>query len=393
MQAARITAMAAWTAYGAGLDVLAEGIRAGHCPVRRATGIGYPEDPPPLVSACPARPLPPGEAATATLLRDTVDQLVANWPGDVSALHDEDTALIVGCGGFLYASSAELFWRAQYPDAATAPFYVRGPSWGSDVIAAHLGLRGTVLTLSTGCSSSANAVLVAAEMVQRGRAQRAIVVGAEGLSAETLSGFASLMLLPPDGCRPFDRDRAGLQIGEGIAALMLERDVDVTRDECGITVLGGANLCDPHHLTGANPDGRVMREVMQQALASAGVSAADIVAIKAHGTGSVDNDQAEARALGDVFYGFGKSGDSMPPVVGLKRYLGHTLGACGAIEVNALSICFKRNFLPATAGFEMADPELQVIPTQAPLAARPGAYLLNFFGLGGNYTSLILEMR
>lgn len=378
---ARITAIGALTAHGAGLGPLVSGIRAGDCPVRTATGIGYPEAPPPQASAFPVRAWPAGEAAAAVQLLETVDQLLADWGGDRAVLCGADTALIVGTGGFLYASGAELYWRSQHADVATTPFLVRGPAWGSEQIADHLQLSGPVLTLSTGCSASANALLAAMEMLQRSRVRRVLVVGAEGLSAVTLSGFASLMLLDPDGCRPFDRDRAGLQIGEGIAALMLEADGEnVSR----ATLRGGANLCDTHHLTSASPDGRVMNEVMCQALASAGVSADEVVAVKAHGTGSIDSDRAEAHALRALF------GASLPPVVALKRYVGHTLGACGAIETAALIGCLENAFVPATAGFHNADPEFNVEPTRTPLPARPGAYLLNFFGFGGNYTSLVL---
>lgn len=379
---ARITAFGVLTSHGVGLKSLVEGIRAGRCPVRPADGIGYPLQPPPMASAFPERVLPPGEAAAATQLIETVDQLIANWDGDRDALRDADTALIVGTGGFLYASGAELYWRSQQQTPVAAPFFVRGPAWGSELIAAHLQLRGTVLTLTTGCSSSANAILAATEMLQRGRARRVLVVGVEGLSPVTLSGFDSLLLLDPEGCRPFDKDRVGLQIGEGIAALMLESDL---RTKASATIRGGANLCDTHHLTSAGPDGGVMRDVMRQALDCARVRSAEIVAIKAHGTGSIDSDRAEANALRAVF------GTSLPPVIGLKRYVGHTLGACGAVETAALIACLQDNFLPATAGFKTIDPEINIAPAGSPLPARSGVYLLNFFGFGGNYTSLVME--
>lgn len=381
-QAVRITAMGAMTAYGSGLAPLVAGIRVGQCPMRVATGIGYPTQPPPMASAFPARAWPPGEQAARAQLLETVEEAIANWGGDPRELRSEDAALIVGSGGFLYASGAELYWRTQQSGKRDTPFRVRGPAWGSELIVDHLNLRGPVLTLSTGCSSSANALLAATEMLQRGRSRRALVVGAEGLSAMTLSGFESLMLLAPDGCRPFDKDRAGLQIGEGIAALMLEVGEPGAP---GATILAGANLCDTHHLTSASPDGRVMRDVMHSALANAGVGPSDIAAIKVHGTGSVDSDRAEAAALLAVF------GESPPPATGLKRYVGHTLGACGAVETVAWLACLQAGFVPPTAGFETMDPELNLVPARTTLAAGTGTYLLNFFGFGGNYTSLVMR--
>jgi 3-oxoacyl-(acyl-carrier-protein) synthase len=379
----QVASLGVFSTYGRGVEALVEGIRAGVRPTCRATGIGYPNEPEPSASKFPFAPRPPGEKASAEALLDTVTQALDPWRNESRNLSDPGWALVVGTGGFLYASGAELYWRATGGKSNEA-FQVRGPAWGASLLTSRFDLRGPVLTLTTGCSSSANALLVASEMLARGEAKRAIVVGAEGLSAVTLSGFEALMLLDAQGCRPFDRDREGLQLGEAVAVLILEATAAAGSDPL---ILGGANLCDTHHLTSASPDGSVMQEVMAQALAQAQVTAADIVAVKAHGTGSIDSDRAEANALRGLF------GPSLPPVVGLKGYLGHTLGACGALETLALIACAGAGFIPATAGFSNADPELGVEPLRAPISARPGPYLLNFFGFGGNYTSLVAELR
>jgi len=376
-----VTAIGTLCAFGAGLDALVAGLASGACPVRPATGIGYPERPEPEMNGFPTGTPPPGDQACADRLLEVVDRMLGEWTGTVDLLRGPDTALVVGTGGFLPASALELMWRRQHPDPHDTPFRIRGPHWGASLIVDHLRLTGPVLTLTTGCSSSANALLVASRMLQRGQVRRAIVIGAEEVSAVTLSGFASLMLLDPLGCRPFDRDRAGLRLGEAMAALMLERDAAGP-----VRIAGGANRCDTHHLTSAGPDGSVMRAVMLEALAAADVAPADVVAVKAHGTGSIDSDRAEAHALRTVF------GKALPPVCALKGQLGHTLGACGAIEVAALAGCHRAGFLPRSVGFRDADPELGLEPTRTPQAAREGPHLLDFFGFGGNYTSLVLDL-
>lgn len=242
-----------------------------------------------------------------------------------------------------------------------------------------LGAHGPVLSFSTACSSSANALLHARDLILRGEVARALVLGVEALSMITLSGFRSLMMLDEAGCRPFDVARSGLQLGEGVAALLLERA------GTGARLLGGANLCDTHHMTSASPDGEAMARTMRGALDDAGVAPGDIVAIKAHATASRDNDAAEAAAMRRVF------GAALPPITALKRYLGHTMSACGAIETAALLTTLDAGFIPAAAGFAEVDPELGCVPMTQSRLATPGNYLLNYFGFGGNYASIVIS--
>jgi 3-oxoacyl-[acyl-carrier-protein] synthase I len=361
----RVASIGVLSAYGAGVAALVAGIREGRCPVAPASGIGYPLDPPPFVSRFPQSSFASGDAGAAQDLLQAVGDAFAAWDGDEGALCTEDSALVVGTGGFLYASGAELYGRSVGRLPNEVPFRVCGPHWGTALIAERFKLRGPTFTVSSGCSSSANALLIAVEMLQRQKVRRAVVVGAEGLSAVTVSGFASLMVLDAQGCRPFDRDRAGVQIGESIAVLVLSADAPAGQGQSRAHLRGGANLCDTHHLTAASPDGGVMCNVMLEALANARIAPGDVVAVKAHGTGSIDSDRAEAAAVRQVF------GDTLPPVLGLKRYVGHTLGACGSLETAALIACLEAGFMPATAGFSNLDPELAIEPIRAPQAARP----------------------
>lgn len=369
------------SAFGRGTCNAAAGMRAGQSPRATASEIGFPGDTPPLTGRIPVL-FPPGDKGAEQALLETVGAILTPDQDDPSWWQRDQTGLIVGTGGFLYASGAELYGRAIGTVPADTPFRVRGPNWGSERIVHAFAMRGPSLTLSTGCSSSANALLHASELLARGELQRALVVGAEGLSAVTLSGFDGLMLLDPLGCRPFDRDRAGLQIGEGIATLLLAVD-----EAAPVQLLGGANLCDTHHLTSAAPEGTAMLAVMREALGVSRIAPGDIVAVKAHATGSRDSDAAEAAALRALF------GVAMPPITALKRYLGHTLGACGALETAAFGACLTEGFIPHAAGFASSDPELQIEPMRTALPARCGAYLLNYFGFGGNYTSLVIALQ
>ena len=291
-------------------------------------------------------------------------------------------ALVLGTSGFLFAAETEYRRHLATTGAISTP-PLRAAGWFAARVAQRLGLGGPVITLSTACSSSANALLVAGDMIARGDITHALVLGIEGLSSISLTGFQSLMLLDPDGCRPFDAERAGLQLGEGVGALVLAAETD-TRAR-GDFLRGGANLCDIHHVTSASPDGSAMRAVMEQALRTSTITARDIRAIKAHGTGSEDNDIAEAAAMRALF------GATPPPFTGLKRYFGHTLGACGAIETAAFLGCVRAGFVPHTAGFSHADAALKVQPLVTSIPAGAGNYLFNFFGFGGNYATLVIS--
>jgi len=192
------------------------------------------------------------------------------------------------------------------------------------------------------------------------------------------------MLLSPAGTRPFDAERGGIQLGSACGALILEAADSPSASSHGF-LLGAANLCDTHNVISTGLDGKIASNVMCAAIKDAGITRADIKVIKAHGTGSVDNDATEAAAMRSVF------GAALPPFTGFKGYIGHTLGACGVTETAALLATLADGFIPATLGFVSADPALDAAPLVEPMQAVPGCYMLNFFGFGGNNTSIILR--
>jgi len=378
MPAIHIRGLGLVSSYGRGVACAVDGLRAGRTGITPLSLFSLPFQHQIQVNQFDHALFPPGSAgATATMVA-AAHEALAEAHLNTEALRD--AALVIGTSSFLFAGEAD-YRRTLAETGEAVMSLLPSPGHAARHVAGMLGIEGPVLTLSTACSSSANALLVAAALLRRGEARRALVIGVEGLSAIALSGFHSLLLLDPDGCRPFDAGRRGMQIGEAVGAVLLEAD-DSARG--GDRLLGGANLCDTHHMTSAAPDGSAMRRVMEMALADAGLQAADVAVIKAHGTGSLDNDTAEAAAMRTLF------GENLPPFTGIKRYLGHTLGACGAVELAVFLGCLRAGFVPPTAGCTHPDPALRITPLAESRPAPKGAAMLNFFGFGGNYASLLI---
>ncbi len=379
----RVRGLGLVTSYGAGVDAAVACLRQGKTGITPLSLFPLAFADKIKVNQFDHKLFPTDERGTEDLLVLAAREALAQSGMDAGPASNalRDCALVLGTSGFLFAAETEYRRHLTATGIISMP-PLRAAGWFAGRVAQRLGLAGPAITLSTACSSSANALLVAGDMIARGEITRALVMGVEGLSSITLTGFQSLMLLDPDGCQPFDAERAGLQLGEGVGALMLEAEIDAHAR--GDFLRGGANLCDIHHVTSASPDGSAMRAVMEQALATSSIATRDIRAIKAHGTGSEDNDIAEAAAMRALF------GATPPPFTGLKRYLGHTLGACGAIETAAFLGCVRAGFLPHTAGFSRADAALQVQPLMVSTPAGAGNYLFNFFGFGGNYAALVI---
>lgn len=287
---------------------------------------------------------------------------------------------------FIASSTADLIGREQSFAATVA----RGepalawvkPSTGllASRIAETFGVKGGQYTINTACSSGVHALMYAAAAIRRGDCARALVIGLECPGRVTLAGFNSLYLFTRSHCRPFDCDRDGLILGEAAAAVVLDTSPEGP-DFTGMRLLGAATACDASSIIQTNPD--AVRALVSTALYDTG--AEQVNAIKAHGTGTPDNDRAEAAGIAacmDV---------NQVPITSLKAALGHTLGACGILETLAMAACWREGFLPATVGFRKRDPALSLVPATQPEALQPGRMLLNYFGFGGNNGVLALE--
>ena len=259
----------------------------------------------------------------------------------------------------------------------------------TEQIADYFGHRFTLVsTIVTACSSSANALMQGAELLRSGRADIVVAGGCECLSRYHVNGFNTLKILDPNVCRPFDRDRAGINLGEGAGYVVLET-ADHARAR-GIPPLGRlsgcANACDAYHPTASSPDGLGPYLVMQQAIQDAGLTPDDIDYINAHGTGTPNNDLTEGLAVMRLF------GDRVPPIASIKAYTGHTTSAAGSIEAIVSLLAIEHQFLPINLRVRTPIPEHNFRPLTNPRPTHPIRHVLsNSFGFGGNDTTLILS--
>jgi 3-oxoacyl-[acyl-carrier-protein] synthase-1 len=255
-------------------------------------------------------------------------------------------------------------------------------------IARYLGIRDFVSTLSTACSSSANSILFAAQLIRAGLLDRVIAGGTDAVTRFTLNGFNTLMILDRNGCRPFDENRAGLTLGEGAAYLVLESEEAAKKPGktilCELTGFGNAN--DAYHQTASSPEGTGATLAMQAALAMSGVDPSGIGYINVHGTGTQNNDLSEGIALEKIF------GDRVPPFSSTKSYTGHTLGAAGAVEAVFSVLAIREKAIFPNLNFSTPMKELKIRPvTKLIRDAKVDHVLSNSFGFGGNNTALVFS--
>lgn len=242
------------------------------------------------------------------------------------------------------------------------------------------GWRGPTTVVSTACSSSAKVFSSARRLLRSGRCDAVLVGGVDSLALTTVRGFHSLSASSAGLCRPFSAERDGMNVGEGAAFVLLERDAPAGAQlRAHLAGIGESN--DAFHMSAPDPEGRGAIAAMKAALADAGLSASAIDYINAHGTGTVRNDVAEARAIAHVL---GKE----VPVVSTKSYTGHMLGAGGATEAVFSLIALEQQWIPANLGLDPVDPEIQLdLPTQ-PREASVRHVLSNSFAFGGSNVTL-----
>lgn len=258
----------------------------------------------------------------------------------------------------------------------------------TEKIASHLGFNGFMTTISTACSSSLNSVMFGARLIRNGMLDRVLVGGADALSRFTINGFNTLMILDRDGCKPFDEHRNGLTLGEGAAFLMLESASLAEKNQKKILaeLSGWANANDAFHQTASSPEGEGAFMAMSKALKLSGLDIHDIDYINAHGTGTINNDLSEGKAIESLF------GRKVPYVSSTKSFTGHTLGAAGAVEAvfSVLSLLHKTVF----PNMNFTDPmkELSFTPVTELLEDQKVKHVLtNSFGFGGNNSTIILS--
>ncbi len=261
---------------------------------------------------------------------------------------------------------------------------------GAASISMRYGFQGPCETTVTACAAGTHAIGNAADLIRWGRADAVIAGGSEAANTPVgQAGFRNMTALSNSGIsRPFDADRDGFVQAEAAGILVLE-ELELARER-GATILaeilGSANTADAYHITAPAPGGSGAIRCMEVALDDAGLTAADIVHINAHGTSTPLNDAAEAEAVAKVF------GTPGPPVTSTKGITGHALGAAGAIEAVAVVLSMQHRLIPPTDGHVTMDPELPPINLVVgePLAWEPGPTLSNSFGFGGHNGTLVI---
>ena len=301
---------------------------------------------------------------------------------DLGAADLAETALLIGTSSFDIVISEADYREALTHNPNIEP--LKGNTGMGAVGAAlrkRFGIGGPDMAFNTACTASANALLYGDAMVRAGLTRHAIIVGVEACNLITALGFGSLGLLARDGMRPFDANRRGLIIGEACAALVIGPK---RRHEHAFHLSGGANICDTHGISTANPDGESVADVMIQALKKANIETSAIRSVKTHGTATLMNDEAEASGLKRVF-------NTLPALCALKPFIGHSFGACGLSELLLHCGMVERGYIPATPGICAEESDLGVRLAQTPSPTEPGAHLLNYFGFGGNSTCLVVS--
>ena len=277
----------------------------------------------------------------------------------------------------------ELAYRHRGPDGALPADFKYGPTQNTfsvaDFVARALQLEGPAWVVSTACSSSAKVFGNAARLIAAGLIDAAVVGGVDSMCLTTLYGFNSLELLSPEICRPWDRARNGLSIGEAAAFALLERDA-ATPPQGWLLGVGESN--DGYHMSTPHPEGLGAIAAMRAALADAQLPPAAIDYINLHGTATPSNDAAEDAAVCQVF-GTGT------PCSSTKGATGHTLGAAGGVEAAIALLALRHGLMPAGLNLQEPDPALRMNYLRDNRAAPIGRVLSNSFGFGGSNASLI----
>lgn len=258
----------------------------------------------------------------------------------------------------------------------------------TELVAQHTGPYSLCTTLSTACSSAANAIAMGAQLIATGRADAVVAGGSECLSRFHLNGFHSLMILDQQRCRPFDEHRAGLNLGEGAAYIVLEAEPSALQRgaEPLCELSGYANTCDAFHQTATSANGEGPYLAMQAALQMAGLQPSDIDYINAHGTGTPNNDISEGIAVERVF------GHRVPHISSTKPFTGHTTSAAGSVEAVVSILAMQHSFVPASLNIEQPIEALHFKPTMQTLHNVELHHVLsNSFGFGGNDTACIFS--
>lgn len=379
--------------YGAGVKSFWTGLAAGTCAIKPITLIDTEGFRSRIAAEVPAEAM---AALGVSRRRSRADRLAlaaareALTDAGLEGPARRRSALLIGAVGGGMLEGEDWYWGETRGRPSGSMRALRSilPFSHAETLSWRLGLTGPKETVVMACASGAASIALGADLVRAGVTPTALVGGVDALTHICFMGFNALKLLDPAPCRPFDRDRRGMSIGEAAAFLVIE-DADHCRARGGrvhARLAGYGMTTDAHHVTAPHPEGEGMIHAMEQALADAGLAPSAVGYVNAHGTGTPQNDRAEALALRRVF------GEGGVLVSSTKSLVGHTMAAAGSVEAAATILALQHGLLPPTANLEHVDPE---VPFDClPGTARPaevGAALSNSFGFGGQNVSLVFE--
>ena len=368
-----VTDAAAVTALGDNLESLWQGLMAGQTAIRPITRFPVDQDHHKAKIAAHINDLK--SSGDRSMLQDLLDRLFLEM-GPVPADAELMTATIKSG-----ADNLESFCRgkpASFQDVLLSSM--------ADIVSARFGLAGNGICVSASCASSAIAVAHGAALIGSGRAEAVLVCCGDLITEYHFSGFSALKALSPFACRPFDRDRQGLSLGEGAAALLLmsaARARRENRDQLG-TILGWGISNDATHITAPAKSGRGLVQAVNKALESAQKNPEEIAAINAHGTGTVYNDLMELNAFRQVF------GERKVPMYSIKGAVGHTLGAAGGLEIILGLKTLSARMVPPTVGFSNPEKGAEGQVSSGPQAISGDYLLTTNSGFGGVNAALVL---
>ena len=304
---------------------------------------------------------------------------------------EEDLSkLTVGvCMGTTVGSTlnSEEFYREYLqggvPDMEPVHMFLDGNP--AEAVARATGFSGPCQTVVNACSSGTDAIGIGAEWIESGLCDVVLAGGTDELCRTTYNGFASLMIMDAEPCRPFDKSRAGLNLGEGAGVMVLESSSLRNKGKKKIlgSVLGYGSACDAYHLTAPHPRGSGLRRAMSQALELSRADTSEVAFVNAHGTGTMDNDRVEATVLNEIL--------PDTPFLSTKGYTGHTLGAAGGIEAVFTLSCLNMGRIPASAGFSQCDPALDMAPVKKNTFIAGQVAVSQSLAFGGNNGVLVLQ--
>jgi 3-oxoacyl-(acyl-carrier-protein) synthase len=325
-----------------------------------------------------------GVTRTTLLALHAFQQAIEDAQLSTEELQSSGTALINGntVGGM--CCSDELYMDANHNEVGSE--YISSYNLGmvNMYLQQRYGINGVVNTFNTACSSSANAIAYGARLIRNGFATRAIVGGTDSLAKFTINGFNSLNILSSKQCRPFDAERSGLNLGEGAAFLVLEKEEDVKGKKVYGEVSGWANTNDAFHPSSLSDDGEGPYLAMKQALAVANLQPEHIGFINTHGTGTENNDEKEGVAMKRLF-------GTPPPFSSTKSNTGHTLGAAGAIEAVYCLLNLTQQEVYPSLNFKQPIETTGLSPVTEYKKMKLEHVMSNSFGFGGNCSSLIFS--